>query len=355
MVFDVLPGCAQLAVAADAAVGDDDRFDGVPEGELVGVLCAWDRVEAHAAARKLAVVAELARRNPAPEDAEFTADQVAYALGESRARGYELMGTAGHLDSHLPGAKAALYDGSVSLGKARLIATATGLLDEAEARAAEAEVLDRAARLTAGGLRVAIARAVIKAAPKKAKQRREALAKFARVERWLEDSGNAALAGRELPPDEALAADERITAWAHELRKAGLDGGMDEIRARAYLDLLLGKDSRPGESQPAASTRHIRQVRPARRVRPGAGRVRPPGDPDRPAGHPVWPGGPARRTRRTGPGRPLAGPRPGRAAARNPKTTWCVTVTDEQGHAVGHGCARRWTQEPQGTCWARPA
>ena len=28
------------------------------------------------------------------------------------------------------------------------------------------------------------------------------------------------------------------------------------------------------------------------------------------------------------------------AAARNPKTTWCVTVTDEHGHAVGHGCAR---------------
>src|SRR5207248_5599963 len=48
MVFDVLPGCAQLAVAADAAVGDDDRFDGVSEGELVGMLCAWDRIEAHA-------------------------------------------------------------------------------------------------------------------------------------------------------------------------------------------------------------------------------------------------------------------------------------------------------------------
>ena len=28
------------------------------------------------------------------------------------------------------------------------------------------------------------------------------------------------------------------------------------------------------------------------------------------------------------------------AAARNPTTTWCVTVTDGQGHAVGHGCAR---------------
>src|SRR6478735_391428 len=69
MVFDVLPGCAQLAVAADAAVADD-RFAGISEGELVGMLCAWDRVEAHAAARKLAVVAELDRRNPEPEDAE---------------------------------------------------------------------------------------------------------------------------------------------------------------------------------------------------------------------------------------------------------------------------------------------
>ena len=29
-----------------------------------------------------------------------------------------------------------------------------------------------------------------------------------------------------------------------------------------------------------------------------------------------------------------------RAAARNPRSTWCVTVTDSQGHAIGHGCAR---------------
>src|SRR5437764_4725282 len=34
MIFDLLPGCAQLAVAADAAA-DDDRFDGVSEAELV--------------------------------------------------------------------------------------------------------------------------------------------------------------------------------------------------------------------------------------------------------------------------------------------------------------------------------
>jgi hypothetical protein len=78
------------------------------------------------------------------------------------------------------------------------------------------------------------------------------------VERWAEDSGNAALAGRELPPDEVFAADQRITWWAGELRRAGLDGGIDELRTRALLDLLLGRDSRPGQdgagTAPAASS-----------------------------------------------------------------------------------------------------
>jgi hypothetical protein len=217
----------------------------VSEGELVGIVCAWDRVEAHAAARKLAAIAELGRRNPAQEDEEFTADQLAYALGESRTRGYELMGTAEHLDTWLPGTKAALHEGTLTLGKARLIVTATALLDPAGAAVAEEKVLDRVARLTPGGLRAAIARAVMEVAPEKAKEQRETGARFARVERWAEDSGNAALMRRELPPDEVLAADQRICWWAHELRKAGLDGGLDELRARAYLDLLLGKDSRP--------------------------------------------------------------------------------------------------------------
>jgi hypothetical protein len=295
------------------------------------VLCAWDRVEAHAAARKLAVIAELDRRNPGPEDAEFTADQVANALGESRFRADELMGTAGHLDTHLPGTRAALRDGTVSLGKARLIAAATGLLDPAEARAAEQEVLDRAGRLTPGGLRAAIARAVMQAAPGKARKRRETAARSARVERWAEDSGNAVLAGRELSPDQVLAADDRITAWARELKAAGLEGGTDELRARAYLDLLLGKDSRPRRSATAGGDG-------------GAGPV---------------PAGFAGRVTLTVPLATLAGlaDRPGelgslgpvdpwlardlaRAAAAHSKTTWCLTVTDNQGHAVAHGCAR---------------
>ena len=211
---------------------------------------------AHAHARKLAAVAELARRNPGELDAEFTADQVACALGESRARADSLIGMAQTLPTHLPGTAAALEDGTISRYKAEIIGRATALLDEDEARAAEAEVLDRAARLTPGALRAAIARAVIKAAPKKAKERREQAAKDARVERWIQDTGNAALMGCELPPDEALAADQQITARARELKAAGLEGDL------------------------------------------------------------------------------------ARAAAASPKTTWCLTVTDNQGHAVAHGCAR---------------
>jgi Domain of unknown function (DUF222) len=362
MALDVLPGCAGLAAAADAAAAGDDGFDGIPEGELVGMLCAWDRVEAHAAARKLAVIAEVARRNPAPQDAEFTADQVAYALGESRARGYELMDTADHLHTRLPGTRAALYDGTLSLGKARLIAIATALLDPDEAAAAEAKVLDRAASLTPGGLRAAIARAVIEVAPEKARQRRETAAKFARVERWAEDSGNAALTGRELPPDEVLACDQRICWWAGELRNAGLEGGMDELRARAFLDLVLGKDSRPRPAagqdtgcdagQDAGGSTGEGADGGAQQG-PGAG-----------PGSGAVPGGFAGMVTLTVPLATAAGlaDRPGElaglgpvdpwlardlvnAAARNPATTWCVTVTDQHGHAVGHGCAR---PEPKG-------
>ena len=132
-------------------------------------------------------------------------------------------------------------------------------------------MLDRAGRLTPGGLRSAIARAVIEVAPEKARERRETAARFARVERWAEDSGNAALMGRELPPDEVLAADQRISWWAGELKRAGLDGGMDELRARAFLDLVLGTDSRPRGPRATGAAGAAGQDGGAARQPPGAG------------------------------------------------------------------------------------
>src|SRR6266567_2521436 len=151
MALDVLPGCAGLAVAADAAAGEDDGFAGVSDGELIGVLCAWDRVEAHAAARKLAAAAELIRRNPEPGSElagparmpviwdEFATDQLANALAESRGHAESLLGMAQTLQTHLPGTMAALLDGTISRHKAELIANATQFLDPVESRAAEAK------------------------------------------------------------------------------------------------------------------------------------------------------------------------------------------------------------------------
>src|SRR5437660_7519921 len=122
MTLDGLPGCAGLAVAADAAAGDDGGFGGVSEAELIGEMCGWDRVEAHAHARELAAIGELARRNPGELDAEFTRDQVAYALGESRARADSLIGMAQAFEARLPGTKARLEDGTISRYKAEIIA-----------------------------------------------------------------------------------------------------------------------------------------------------------------------------------------------------------------------------------------
>ena len=42
------------------------------------------------------------------------------------------------------------------------------------------------------------------------------------------------------------------------------------------------------------------------------------------------------------------------AAARNPRSTWCVTVTDSQGHAIGHGCASNHLETTQTRCTGRP-
>ncbi len=133
---------------------------------------------------------------------------------------------ARELEVNLPGTKAAFRSGILGQRKAMIIALATAVLDPAEARAAEAKVLDRAGALTPPALRAAIARAVMEVAPGKAQKRREHEAKKTRVERWAEGSGNAGLAGRELPPAQVLAADQRVTAWAKELQQGG-GGGRD--------------------------------------------------------------------------------------------------------------------------------
>ena len=277
--LDVAPGGGVLLGFAADAAGEEDRFTGASDDELAGVIGALDRAEATACSLKHAALAEFTRRRPAPgcapdgparlpaEREEFAGDEIAQLLAEGRGTAEGMLDLARDLEVRLPGTRAAFRAGILRHSKVQVIAWATALLDPDEARAAEDKVLGRAGRLTPGGLRSAIARAVMQVAPEKARKRREDAAKDARVQRWAEDSGNAALAGRELPPAEVLAADQRISWWARQLKKAGLAGSMDELRARAYLDLLLDKDSRPAPASDAEERHHRREQREQREQR----------------------------------------------------------------------------------------
>jgi Domain of unknown function (DUF222) len=241
----------------------------------------------------------------------------------------------------LPGTNQALHAGEIDVLRARIIADATEALDADAAARAEALILPKAGNMTAGQIRAAIARAVLKVDPEAGRRRREEAAKDARVTRWREDAGTAALSGRDLPPADVLAADQRITDRAHELRAVGLTGTMDELRARAYLDFLLDRPL------------------PALEPESGEGSAgAPSGAVDGPS--PAVPDGLAARINLTVPLTALlhltdhAGEAAGfgpldadlvraivASASGNPFTSWCLTITDPDGRALGHGCGQR--------------
>ena len=146
---------------------------------------------------------------------EFAADELRVLLAESKAAVERMMDRAHALDRRLPGTMAQYRSGKLRLSKVTIIVDVTAPLDEQESRAAEDLVLGRADQLTPSGLRHATAQAVMDVAPEKAKKVREDATKDARVERWAEDSGNAALMGRELPPGRGAgrrSADHRVGA-----------------------------------------------------------------------------------------------------------------------------------------------
>src|SRR5579859_2383492 len=105
-VLDTAPGCVTLGLFAEEAAGDDDSYAGASDEELLGVICGWQRSEAHAAARKHAAVAEFLRRRAAAGSPpagpgrvpgvwdEFAPVELAAVLGESRAAAGDLMDVA---------------------------------------------------------------------------------------------------------------------------------------------------------------------------------------------------------------------------------------------------------------------
>jgi hypothetical protein len=365
--LDTAPGSAVLHEFLEAAVATA-RLGEASEDEIVGLITAADRAEAAACWLKHAAAAELIRRRPAPgctllglarmpeSYLDSAGDEVKWALAEIRPVADGVLSLAHDLEVKLPGTNALFRDGLLRHSKVQIIARETALLDQDEARQAEQLILDQARAMSPGALRRAAALAVARVNPAKAKKRREHGARNARVERWREHSGNAGLAGRELPAAQVLAVDQRITWWARQLQAAGVAGGMDLLRARALIDLLLNQDSRPaalrGTTPPDTSADHPAGPHRA----PGSGAGPASGAGPGPAG---YADGFAGRNHLTTPLTTLLGlaDRPGElaglgpvdpwlardlatASAANPKTTWCLTVTDTRGRAIAHGCAR---------------
>ncbi len=224
------------------------------EWDLPGVASAFRRVAAWAQAGELAAVAEMASRSGARDDhvhldADGRPDQVTPAAGSTV--GLELVmshpaamawtGLGVTLRWRLPSTWAALSAGTIDLYRAKLIAEAVSPLDDELARAVEAAVLPGAGQQTSGQLRVALRRAVIAADPEGAEQRRQQAQRHAKVNLYPDpDADTATLAGTRLPSVHAAAAMARLTAIAQAMKSAGMAGGLDYLRAIAFVGLLLG-------------------------------------------------------------------------------------------------------------------
>jgi hypothetical protein len=287
-----------LAGLADA-ITRERGLAGLDDDELVGALRVWQRIESWASANGLAAVAELARRRPAkgnppaapgqfpPELSEFLSDEVAAALtltGQAASTHTEL---GLDLATRLPGTFRAHH---------------AGVIDRPRAR------------------------------------RREEAQKDPRVRRWQEDAGSAALAGYGLPPADVLAADQRLTTRALTLRDAGVPGTMEELRARAYLDALLDRDSTP--------TRPPSPAGPAPAPAPGSRLPASAPGPRLPALINLTVPLATHLALADKPGLaagfgPIDGPLARhltRLAASDPRTRCCLTLTGPDGQAIGHGC-----------------
>ena len=311
-------------------------IEALSDDELVGLLVASRKLESQHAAVELAAVAELDRRRMAAATrpgssraSEHVAEELAAALVLTGRAADGLLGLVRGLCG-LPMVWGSLHAGRIDLARARVFADELAALSDVKAMACAAALIDQAGAMTTGQLRKALRRLVAATDPQAARRRAEQARTQARVECWGEGSGNSALAGRELPPDEVIAADERITAIARTLKAAGAPGTMDQLRAAVFTALLIGRDPAqlapvPGPGAPpagltaAAGSVHL--------TMPLASWLGMSDSPGEVAGH-----GPLDAWSCRG----LAS----KLAAAGSQARWCVTLTDPVCRAVAHACAK---------------
>jgi Domain of unknown function (DUF222) len=322
-----------LASIVEAVLGDDGAgLAGLGDDQLVGVISAARRMESRTAWMLLAALRELARRRPPgaePGDtglcgvSDFAADEVAEELHLTAASASAQIAYACAVAGRLPRTFAALAAGQVHPVHLRIIEDETSILSSENAALADEQLAGLAGSMTFGRLRAAAHRLVLQLDPESALRRKQVARKDACVSRFREDSGNAGLIARELPPDEVLASWQHVEQRALDLRAAGAPGSLQELRVRAYLDLLQERDSRAAAASPRSPGGPSVAALVTITVPIGTltGRSATPGE----AG-----------------GFGLLDAEDARglvtAAARHPATRWCVTALHPDGTAAAHGC-----------------
>ena len=369
--------------------GPDGSCCGATDDEVFGVLGRWGAAAGWLEGRKLAVVRELIRRRPGEHNAGVATDsglpwewddrlarEIALELRVSVPAAQKLLWTAWALEARLPGIGKALDEGRVDASRARMVVEETDVLGELDRLAAAEELILAGlvkCRTWMDLLRL-VQRAVVTVDPDGAEKRREQEEReHARVQFWRETAGTCALLGKGLPTDEALRAHANVEQRAQQYRAAGVKRGIDILRVAAYLDLINGVPVADRvarfQAEEEAGAGHADQ--------PGSGATDPgdvgPGAPE-PAGGPCGRdragGSPhqdpavaaevnltlrhidipfltaAGQARRPGEARsmgvldPALARRLAEAAARHPGSQFCLTITDQEGRAIGHGCCK---------------
>jgi hypothetical protein len=383
---DMVPG-ALMATIMDMVIGEDGSgLPGLSEDQLVGVIHASRRMGSRSAWWELASVREFTRRHAGQGGRhEFAADELADELNLTWQSAAGQMDFACTVADRLPRTFAALGAGKIHPVDMRIIEEETRILSAEDAARADAVLAGMAGTMTWGKLRYAAHKLVLHLDPEAAKKRQEAAKRETSVRKFREDSGNAGMIARELAPGEALASWQHVEQRALDLRAAGVPGTLDELRVRAFLDLLQERDSRTAAAGSGAGKE-------AETSGPSGDSA----DPDDTEG-----GGPAGSDGGsgssgpddTGNGGPGGSRKPGRdsgpslaalvnitipwsamqrrfetpadvagfglvhaddardlitAAARDPRTRWCVTGLHPDGTAAAHGCANGRHPPPAG-------
>src|SRR6201996_2225177 len=231
----MLPGPLMAQILGLAAGDKGAGLGPLADDGLAGFLSGSQRMESYQAWARMMALIEIASR---ARRKDFAADHISMALNLSWMQVAGDIAYATAVARRLPLCFAALRDGKLRPFDLKIIEEATRPLSDEDAAKADAELAVVAPGMTYGALRSYAAKLVLKLDPQVAKKRKEQGRRDTHVRSFREDSGNAGITGREMPPVEVLASMQHVEARARALREAGVSGTLQELQARALLDLL---------------------------------------------------------------------------------------------------------------------